>query len=104
VLSQLIAVSVEYKALICLGNGCRRAIRLAGFLRHIYNQEHPITKEQRQQAQEYIARFLYNYSYSTIELPIDGLALQPIIPVVDGFQCRKCLEHIHLDLNHPFRS
>jgi hypothetical protein len=48
VLSQLIAVSVEYKVLICLGNGCRHAIRLAGFLRYIYNQEHPITKEQRQ--------------------------------------------------------
>jgi hypothetical protein len=89
-LSQLMHVNVEYRVLICIGNGCGKAVRPTGFLEHIRKKEHPITKEIRKQIQEYVRAFPYNYDHSTIELPIDGLALQPVILVVDGFQCRKC--------------
>ena len=34
--------------------------------------------------------FPYEYNYKTIVVPIDGNAPQPVIPIVDGFQCRHC--------------
>jgi hypothetical protein len=53
-LSQLIAVNVERKVLICLGHSCSSAVRPAGFLRHICNKKHLITKASRKQVEEYI--------------------------------------------------
>src|SRR5271167_2575113 len=103
-LRQLVQVNVEYKVLICLGNGCSRAVRPATFLRHARDWEHPMTKASRQQAQEYIAAFLYDYNHSTVALPPDGLAPQRVIPVADGFQCRKC-PPLHPDgTSRPYRS
>jgi hypothetical protein len=53
---------------------------------------HTTTKENRKQIQEYRRGFPSNYNYSTIELPADGLALQPVIPVVDRFEyCKYCI-------------
>jgi hypothetical protein len=92
-LSQLIAVNVEYKVLICLGYGCSQVVRPSGFLEHVRKKKHPITKEGRKQAQEYTQAFPCDYKHSTIQLPTNGLAPQPIIPVVDGFQCKKCLNY-----------
>ena len=92
-LGQLIAVNVEYKVLICLGHGCSQAVRPLGFLEHVRKKKHPITKEGRKQAQEYTQAFPCDYKHSTIALPTNGLAPQPIIPVVDGLQCQKCLDY-----------
>jgi Orsellinic acid/F9775 biosynthesis cluster protein D len=92
-LAQLVAVNVEYKVLICLGSGCSRAVRPSGFLEHVRKQKHPITKDGRKQGQEYTSAFPYDYTSSTITLPTNGLMPQPIIPTVDGFQCRHCLDY-----------
>jgi hypothetical protein len=85
-LSQLIAVNVEHKVLICLGHGCSQAVRPSGFLEHVRKKEHPITKEGRKQAREYTRAFPCDYKHSTIQLPADGLAPQLVIPILDGFQ------------------
>jgi hypothetical protein len=56
-----------------------------GIVEHL-RKIHQADKAIRAQAQEYIARFPeWNYNYSTIQLPLDGLAPQPIIPIFDGF-------------------
>ena len=34
--------------------------------------------------------FHWEYDFSTVQLPSDGSRPQPVLPVVDGFQCRKC--------------
>jgi len=44
----------------------------------------------RKQAQEYVQTLLYDYDHASIALPTDGLAPQPIVLVVDGFQCQQC--------------
>jgi hypothetical protein len=86
-LAQLIAVNAEHRVLICLGSGCRYAVRPAGFLRHISDKKHPLTKASRKLVREYIQAFPYDYTHSTIALPANRLAPQPILPIVDGFQC-----------------
>jgi hypothetical protein len=92
-LAQLIAVNAEHRVLICLGSGCSCAVRPAGFLRHVRDKKHPTTKAGRKLVREYIQAFPYDYTYSTIALPTNRLAPQPVIPIVDGFQCRKCLDY-----------
>jgi hypothetical protein len=90
VLAQLIAVNIEYKVLLYLGRGCCKAICPSRILDHICKYRHTTIKENRKQMQEYRRGFPSNYDHSTIELPADGLALQPVIPVVDRFEYRKC--------------
>jgi hypothetical protein len=90
VLHQWIDVNVEYRVMVCLGHGCHKAVRPASFLRHVCNKGHAITKEVRKQVQEYVASFPNDYDHANVLLSSNGLALQPIIPVVDRFQYRKC--------------
>jgi Orsellinic acid/F9775 biosynthesis cluster protein D len=89
-LAHLIAVNVEYGVLLCVGSRCGRAIRPSGILDHMRKCGRPTTRESRRQMQEYRRGFPNDYDHSTVELPADGLAPQPVIPVVDGFECRKC--------------
>jgi hypothetical protein len=89
-LAHLIAVNVEYKVLLCLGRGCQRAVRPAALLRHVRDQKHPISKAARKEAHAYVQACPYDYDHASIALPADGLAPQPIIPIVDGFQCQQC--------------
>ena len=103
-LAQLVVVNVKYEALICLGSGCSRAVRPLGFLKHVSKQKHPITSDGRKQGQEYTQAFPHDYTYSTILLPLDGLAPQPIIAVVDGLQCQKCPHQPPNSLSRPYRS
>jgi hypothetical protein len=88
-LSDLIALNVEYKVLICLGHGCRRAINPTGAVEHL-RRFHKTEPKVRKQVQEYIQAFPFAYDHSTVPLPADGLVPQPIIPVVDGFECKHC--------------
>ena len=89
-LAHLIAVNVEHEVLLCVGSGCRKAIRPSTILDHMRKRGHPTTRESRRQAREYVAAFPNDYDHSTVPLPEDGLAPQPIISVVDGLECRKC--------------
>jgi hypothetical protein len=43
-----------------------------------------------QQVEQYIKGFPFEYDYSSVPLPVDGLVPQPIIASVDGFQCWDC--------------
>jgi hypothetical protein len=89
-LSHLIAVNARYKVLICLGNGCRCAIVPTGAARHLRDKHHePI--ELRKQVERYLEQCQFHeYTYATVILPADGLVPQPIIPIVNGYQCKHC--------------
>jgi Orsellinic acid/F9775 biosynthesis cluster protein D len=89
-LAHLIAVNVEYGVLICIGNGCNKAISPTGILDHMRKQGHPTTKASRKQMQAYAQAFPHRYDHASMPLPTDGLAPQPVIPIVDGLQCRQC--------------
>jgi len=44
----------------------------------------------RKQVDQYVKGFPFTYDHASVQLPVDGLAPQPIIPIVDGFACREC--------------
>ena len=90
ILNDLIAVNVRYKVLICLGNGCRCAINPASGVAHL-RRKHSTPIELRRQVERYLEQCQFDeYTYSTVELPADGLAPQQIIPIVNGYQCKHC--------------
>jgi hypothetical protein len=75
--------------LVCIGNRCRKAVSAKGFVEHL-RKIHKEEPRIRRKVQEYVEGFPYNYDYSNIQLPKDGSAPQPIIPIVDGFRCKEC--------------
>lgn len=95
-LAHLIQLNVEYNVLICMGNGCRCAVSPATISSHL-RRNHHVTIELRRQVDRYIVDFPVQYDHSDVQLPHDGLAPQPIIKVVTGFECQHCQDK-------PFRS
>ena len=98
-LSHLIALNERYGVLLCLNEKCRRAVRPAAASDHLRRQ-HQVQPEIRKQVDQYIKGFPYEYDYSTVNLPDDGLAPQPVIEVVDGYECKHCT----VQSSKPFRT
>ncbi|KAF8861416.1 hypothetical protein BDZ45DRAFT_723822 [Acephala macrosclerotiorum] len=88
-LDHLIQLNVAYRVLICPHNECRKAVQPGAFREHLRVQYQTPLRD-RERVQEYINGFSWDYDFSTIQLPEDGSRPQPIIPVVDGFQCQTC--------------
>jgi hypothetical protein len=88
-LDHLIQLNVAYRVLICPHTECRKAVQPRAFSEHLRVQ-HQTPLRDRERVQEYIKGFGWDYDFSTIQLPEDGSRPQPIIPVVDGCQCRTC--------------
>jgi hypothetical protein len=44
----------------------------------------------RKKAEEYIKQWQWPYDSQSVPLPLNRSAPQPIIPVIDGFQCQNC--------------
>jgi hypothetical protein len=88
-LSHLIHLNVEFGVLVCLGVGCSRAVAPATFSEHL-RRKHSTPMDMRKQVDTYTQGFPYQYDYKTIIIPIDGNAPQPVVPIVDGFQCQHC--------------
>ena len=80
--------------LICLGDGCRCAVSPAAIADHL-RRKHKVQLELRKQVERYIEGFPFIYNYSTVQLPLDRSAPQPVIEVVDGFQCQHCQQEPH---------
>jgi hypothetical protein len=89
VLDHLVYLNVEFGVLVCLGNRCRKAVSPSAISEHL-RKRHQTTPEIRKRVREYIKEFLYTYDHSTVRLPKDGSALQPVIPIIDGFQYKHC--------------
>jgi hypothetical protein len=87
-LHHLIHLNVAYRVLICPHNECRKAVQPGAFREHLRKHQTPL--RDRERVQEYINGFSWDYDFSTIQLPKEGSRPQPIIPVVDGFQCQTC--------------
>ena len=57
--------------------------------RHLRDR-HKTPIELRKQVERYIHGFPFAYNHTSVPIPADGLAPQPIIPIVDGFVCQDC--------------
>jgi hypothetical protein len=88
-LSHLIKLNVEYGVLIYIGNSYRCTVSPASISDHL-RRKHHIQLEFHRQVDRYIEGFPFQYNYSNIKLPPDGLAPQPIIRVVDALQYKHC--------------
>lgn len=91
-LDHLIHLNVEYKVLICMKLLCRKAVSPAGLVEHL-RKIHKEKPEIRKQVRVYVEGCPISYNWSTIPLPLDGLAPQPVIPIVDGLECKHCRYH-----------
>jgi hypothetical protein len=89
-LCHLIQLNPSYKVLICLGERCRCAVSPGAVSDHL-RRKHQVPTDLRKQVDRYIEKFPFPYDYSTIPLPVDGSAPQPIIPINDGFKCEECM-------------
>ena len=93
-IAHLVAVNLEYAVLLCIKPRCKRAQTVTGLeehLRRFHREKQAIRKEAAEFGQRLVwldERFVR--SYEVVELPVDGLAPQPLVPVVDRFSCRFC--------------
>jgi len=86
-LTHLITLNPVFSIIICIP--CQFAIAPSAIVRHLRDQ-HQTDREKRQQMEAYIEGFPFVYDHTSIELPQENSAPQPIIPVFDGFQCYQC--------------
>lgn len=89
VLAQLIAVNMDYKVLLCLNSKCCKAVNPAGIVEHL-RKIHGEKPAIRKQVREFIRGIPWEYDYSSVRLPADGLVPQPVIAIQDGLSCQHC--------------
>ncbi|KFZ04594.1 hypothetical protein V502_10033, partial [Pseudogymnoascus sp. VKM F-4520 (FW-2644)] len=70
-------------------NGCRKAVTPASLVDHL-RRIHKTPLRIRREVAQFVEDFPFSYDHLTVELPLDGSAPQPVIPVVDGFLCQEC--------------
>jgi hypothetical protein len=87
--SELVVLNLEYGVLICASAKCRYALKPTAMSRHL-GDRHKTPIKLRREVDEYIEAFPFVYDHASVPLPSDGLAPQPIVPVVDRFACRHC--------------
>ena len=92
--AHLIAVNKKFGVLLCRSARCRHALTVKGLEDHL-RKLHVETLAVRREAKEFAqalarqdARF--QRDHTGVELPIDGSAPQPTLPVTDGFRCLFC--------------
>lgn len=87
--SHLVALNVEYGVLICIGGECQHALKPTAIPRHL-RDKHKTPSNIQKQVDAYVKEFPYVYDHTSVPLPANGSAPQPIIPIVDGFACQEC--------------
>jgi hypothetical protein len=87
--SHLVALNVEFNVLICANIKCRYTLQPKAISRHLHDK-HKTPRALQKQVEQYVKAFPFTYDHTSVQLPINGSAPQPIIPIVDGFVCRDC--------------
>jgi hypothetical protein len=88
-LDHLIALNAEHGVLICVDNKCQCVLEPTAISRHLLDKNKMPAKV-RKQVGEYIKGSPFAFNHTNVPLPQDVSAPQPIIPAVDGFQCKEC--------------
>ncbi len=52
--------------------------------------KHKVPIEVQKQVDQYVRKFPFTYDYASVQLPVDGLGPQPIIPIINGMACQQC--------------
>jgi superfamily II DNA helicase RecQ len=85
-----LVINSEFYLIICHDTQCQQAISPESISQHLY-RKHQVQLKSRQQLTEYLQQWQWQYDFQSVPLPLDGSLPQPILPILDGFQCRGCL-------------
>src|SRR5277367_5206510 len=84
-----LVLNVEFYAIICSSASCRQALSPSATSCHL-RDKHQVKIEHRKQLDEYLKQWQWQYDFRSVPLPLDGSLPQPVLPIIDGFQCRDC--------------
>ena len=84
-----LTLNSEYYVIICHCISCCYASCPGAASRHLYDK-HRVSVSTRRQLQLYIEQWQWPYDFQSVPLPRDGSVPQPILPILDGFQCQDC--------------
>jgi hypothetical protein len=84
-----LTLNSEFYVIICYSTGCRQALSPGTTSTHL-SRKHQVKLEFRQQLAEYLKQWQWQYDFRNVPLPFDGSVPQPVLPIIDGFQCRDC--------------
>lgn len=84
-----LTLNPEYHVIICHRDKCQQAQAPTAVSRHL-RDKHQAKYDLRKQVEEYIRHWQWPYDFRNIPLPPDGSFPQPVLPVVQGFQCQDC--------------
>jgi Orsellinic acid/F9775 biosynthesis cluster protein D len=86
-LAHLVGLNVEFGVLVCMQ--CKYVVAPTAISRHL-KDKHKAPIELRKQLDEYVQEFPFQYDHTSVPLPSNRSAPQPIIPVLDGHLCKGC--------------
>lgn len=86
-LAHLVALNAEFNVLIC--TQCKYAVASNAISRHL-GDRHKVPIKLRKQLDKYIQAFPFPYDHIRIQLPSNGSAPQPVVPVLNGYLCKDC--------------
>jgi hypothetical protein len=65
---------------------CKYVVKPTTISRHLADK-HKMAIKLQKEVEEYVREFLFVYNHTTVLLPSDGSALQPIIPTIYSLKC-----------------
>ena len=86
-LRHLIHLNTVYWVLSCVE--CKEAVRPQSLVEHL-KRKYRVAWEVYKRVERYVKGFGHDYTRSTIGLPDNGLAPQPLLPITSRFKCKKC--------------
>jgi hypothetical protein len=85
-----LVLNLEFHVIICHAAECQQAVNTAGISNHLSRKHHVPTKTQ-QELKRYLQQWQWQYNYRSVPLPLNRSLPQPVLPVIDGFQCKDCV-------------
>ena len=89
ILRPWLSINIEFHIIICSHHSCRQAISPHAVNRHL-RDKHQVGIEPRKQLDCFIEQWQWPYDCYSLPLPLASSAPQPILPILDGFQCIDC--------------
>ena len=80
----------EFCVIVCHATKCRQALSPDSISRHL-RDKHQVIIEFRQQLEEFLKEWQWQYNFQSVLLPLDGSLPQPVLPIIRGFQCQDCV-------------
>jgi hypothetical protein len=84
-----LTLNAEFRVIVCSATKCQQALSPALITRHLRDR-HQVLIESRQQLAEFLKEWQWQYDFQSVPLPLDGSLPQPVLPIINGFQCRDC--------------